>query len=111
MPNLATINGVAENDIATYNGANVGTVSSKGGATWDHTPVGGTITTDGDYKVHTFTSSGTFTITDLSLVLSSQVEYLVIGSGAGGGHYSAVADGLNASGASGIVVIRYEVDA
>ena len=33
------------------------------------------------------------------------------GSGAGGGHYSAVADGLNASGSSGIVVIRYEVDA
>lgn len=24
---------------------------------------GGTITTDGDYKVHTFTSSGTFTVT------------------------------------------------
>ena len=34
-------------------------------------PTGGTITTDGDYKVHTFTSSGNFIITHLSQVLNS----------------------------------------
>lgn len=43
---------------------------------------GGTITTDGDYKVHTFTSSGTFTVTGGS----GNVEVLVVaGGGSGGG--------------------------
>ena len=44
---------------------------------------GGTITTDGDYKVHSFNSSGTFTVTTLGSV--GTVEYLVIGGGGGGG--------------------------
>ncbi|MFZ2300226.1 MAG: LamG domain-containing protein [Candidatus Moraniibacteriota bacterium] len=42
---------------------------------------GGTITTDGNYKVHTFTSSGTFTVTSGS----GDVEYLVVAGGGGGG--------------------------
>ena len=44
-------------------------------------PSGGTISNSGNYRIHTFTSSGTFTntITDL------EVEYLVIAGGAGGG--------------------------
>jgi len=41
---------------------------------------GGTITTDGDYKVHSFTADGTFTPT-----LVGEVEYLVIAGGGGGG--------------------------
>ena len=45
---------------------------------------GGTITTDGDYKVHTFTSSGTFTVTKTSPT-SNSVDYLVVGGGGGGG--------------------------
>ena len=44
---------------------------------------GGTITTDGDYKVHTFTSSGTFTVSSAP----DYVHYLVVaGGGGGGGH-------------------------
>lgn len=42
---------------------------------------GGTITTDGDYTIHTFTSSGTFTVTSGS----GDVEYLVVAGGGGGG--------------------------
>ena len=45
---------------------------------------GGTITTDGDYKVHTFNSSGTFTVTTLGS--EGTVEYLVIAGGASGGY-------------------------
>ena len=45
---------------------------------------GGTVTTDGDYKVHTFTSGGTFTVTSAPDV----VEYLVIAGGGGGASYS-----------------------
>ena len=51
----------------------------------DQLASGGTITTDGDYKVHTFNSSGIFTIPRLSNVLNAQVEYLVIAGGGGGG--------------------------
>ena len=53
---------------------------------------GGTITTDGDYKVHTFTGSSTFTVTQLGDV--GTVEYLVIAGGSGGA-------GINWSGGGG----------
>lgn len=43
---------------------------------------GGTITTDGNFKVHSFTTSGTFTIT--AAPSTATVEYLVIGGGGGG---------------------------
>ena len=48
---------------------------------------GGTMTTDGNYHVHTFTGSGTFTVTSLGdsgLAADNQVEYLVIAGGGGG---------------------------
>jgi len=48
---------------------------------------GGTITTDGDYKVHTFTTSGTFTPTvGTDSTYGTKVEYLVVAGGGGGGH-------------------------
>jgi lysophospholipase L1-like esterase len=43
---------------------------------------GGTVTTDGDYKVHTFTSGDTFTVT-----AGGNVQYLVVGGGGGGGSF------------------------
>ena len=52
---------------------------------------GGTITTDGDYKVHTFNSSGTFAPTSVSGM--GVVEYLVIAGGGGGGGNSAASGG------------------
>jgi len=45
------------------------------------TATGGTITTSGDYKIHKFTSNGTFEVTSGS----GNVEYLVVGGGSGGG--------------------------
>jgi hypothetical protein len=44
---------------------------------------GGSITTSGDYKIHTFNSSSTFNVTQIGDV--STVEYLVIAAGASGG--------------------------
>lgn len=55
---------------------------------------GGTITTSGDYKIHTFTSSGTFTVTCAgNSAGSNTVDYWVIAGGGGGG------DGGNDGGA------------
>ena len=43
---------------------------------------GGTVTTSGDYKYHTFTSSGTFNVTTLG---EGKVDVLVVGGGGGAG--------------------------
>jgi hypothetical protein len=47
---------------------------------------GGTITTVGDYKIHTFTGPGTFSVSSVGNPAgSSTVDYLVVAGGAGGG--------------------------
>ena len=50
---------------------------------------GGTITTvDTDYKVHTFTGPGTFTVTNAGTPAGSNtVSYVVVGGGGGAGHH------------------------
>jgi len=53
------------------------------------TATGGTITTDGDYKVHTFTGSGTFEVTAIGNAAgSTDVDYLIIAGGGAGGCYN-----------------------
>lgn len=47
---------------------------------------GGTITTDGDYKIHTFTAGGTFTVSQLGT--DDTFEILLVGGGGGGGSRS-----------------------
>ena len=47
---------------------------------------GGTVTTSGDYKIHVFTSSGTFTVTTAGNAAgSNSAEYLIVAGGGGGG--------------------------
>ena len=46
---------------------------------------GGTITTVGDYKIHTFNSSNNFVVSQLGTAPFNVVEYLVVAGGAGGG--------------------------
>ena len=48
------------------------------------TATGGTIATSGDYKIHSFTSNGTFEITEIGV--ANTVEYLIVGGGGGGGN-------------------------
>ena len=55
---------------------------------------GGTVTESGDYKIHTFTSSGTFTVDSAPPGLT--VDYMVVAGGAGGG--STIAGGGGAGG-------------
>ena len=48
---------------------------------------GGTITTSGDYKIHTFTGDGTFTVASVGNATGGgdKVSYVVVAGGAGGG--------------------------
>ena len=46
---------------------------------------GGTITTSGDCKIHTFTGPGTFTVTAAGTPTNSLVSYMVVAGGGGGG--------------------------
>ena len=48
------------------------------------TATGGTVTTDGDYKVHTFTSSGTLNVTNTTGTLASATYLISAGGGSGG---------------------------
>jgi len=61
------------------------TSNERGSA--DIVATGGTITTSGDCKIHTFTSPGTFTVCSISTTpANNEVSYLVVAGGGGGGH-------------------------
>ena len=46
---------------------------------------GGTITTDGNFKIHTFTGDGTFTVSSAAIcAANNNIDYLVIAGGGGG---------------------------
>jgi hypothetical protein len=50
------------------------------------TATGGTITCCGDYKIHTFTGPGTFTVCSIaSCAANNKIDYLVVAGGASGG--------------------------
>ena len=50
---------------------------------------GGTATTSGNYKIHTFNSSSNFVVATVSTVTSAnEIDYLVVGGGAGAGAYN-----------------------
>jgi hypothetical protein len=62
------------------------------------TATGGTITTSGDFKIHTFTGPGTFTVCSTGNPFGSNtVSYMVVAGGASGG----LGDALGAGGGAG----------
>jgi len=67
------------------------------------TATGGTITEDGDFKIHTFTTVGTstFTINNLSFLGFNSIDYLIVGGGGGG--LSALSNQSGGGGAGGTV--------
>ena len=61
---------------------------------------GGIITEDGDFKIHTFNSPGTFTVCSVADCASNNVvDYVVVAGGAGGG--TGFSSGAGAGGAGG----------
>jgi hypothetical protein len=70
---------------STQGWVNVGDATKVAGNSFV-TATGGTITTCGDYKIHTFTGPGTFTVTSTaSSPTNNVVDYLVVAGGGGGG--------------------------
>ncbi len=49
---------------------------------------GGTITTSGDFKIHTFTGSSTFTIDSAPTPANNKVSYMVVAGGGGAGNWA-----------------------
>ena len=100
--NGSKINGECSNSTLTTQGQSVTLIYVDGTKGWQDihdstsdvtgaafiSATGGTITNSpcGDFKVHTFTSSSTFTVTSLGNAAGSNtVEYLVVAGGGGGG--------------------------
>jgi len=109
--NGSSINGVAVNGTISVNGQVYTLVyvdSTQGWKTVSQTynqittatyvaATGGTITTCGNYKIHTFTSSGCFVVSNAGNPSgSTTVDYLVVAGGASGG--SGIAGGGGAGG-------------
>ena len=109
------INGTNEDYLATTKGVSLvllyvdstrgwkvvggGEIDAAGGSYI--TATGGTITTDGDFKIHTFTGPGTFTVCEVGSNPSfNVVDYLVI-AGGGGGKHGAGAEAGGGGGAGG----------
>jgi hypothetical protein len=69
------------------------------------TATGGTVTTSGLYTIHTFTSSGTFSVSS-----GGTVEYLVIGGGGGGG-FQVTSWSAGGGGAGGVLAGTISVSA
>ena len=67
------------------------------------TATGGTITTSGDYKIHTFTGPGTFTVSQVATNSDENtVGYMVVaGGGGGGGAYAPANQSTGAGGGAG----------
>jgi len=66
------------------------------------TATGGTVTCCGDYKIHTFTSPGTFTVSCAGNACgSNSVDYLVVAGGGGGGASPSGYDSGGGGGAGG----------
>ena len=109
--NGSNIQGAANNSILQTNRASVVLIYVDSTEGWLYTvennvgdlgppyvaATGGTITTSGDFKIHTFTGDGTFTVTSAGNATGSNtVDYLVVA--AGGGGYDGVAGGGGGAG-------------
>jgi len=66
---------------------------------------GGSITTSGDYKIHTFTGPGTFTVSSVGNPIGgpNNIDYLIVGGGGGGASQNYPDDrGAGGGGAGGL---------
>ena len=91
------INGVDTTSIVSVNGTLLSTISSIMGITLPTTTTttttsnpyttatGGTVTTDGDYKIHTFTTAGStnFVVSNVGSSPNNTIQVLMVAGGGG----------------------------
>jgi hypothetical protein len=65
------------------------------------TATGGTITCCGDYKIHTFTSPGTFCVSSISTTPADNTVSYLVAAGGGGGASGSCSEGGGGAGAGG----------
>ena len=65
------------------------------------TATGGTVTTSGDFRIHTFTGDGCFSISEITPSSPGNVDYLVVAGGGGSGGYCGFGTAGGAGGAGG----------
>jgi len=66
------------------------------------TATGGTITTSGDYKIHTFNADGNFVVSGVGPAgVGNKTSYLVVAGGGGGAGNPGTSDGSSGGGAGG----------
>ena len=116
--NGSNIGGVAADSVLVVNGAAVTLVyvdATKGWIVTDSgnqseaselelfiTATGGTETTCGDFKIHTFTGPGTFTVCSVGNAAGSNtVDYMVVAGGAGGNRTGGTSYSANGGGGAG----------
>ena len=100
--NSSKINGACGNALLNIEGQSITLVYVDGTKGWKNTmdstsnvsgtptfikATGGTESFCGDYKIHTFTSDGTFTICTAPTPANNVVDYLVVAGGGGSGGY------------------------
>ena len=83
-------------------GRNVNIIISSSGTPY-MVATGGTITTDGDYRIHTFTSSGNFEV--LTLGVNPIVDFMLVAGGGSGGK-STSGGSAGGGGAGGLIYIE-----
>ena len=114
------IQGVANDSLISTNRASLILVYSDATKGWLYTnesnvadlekiayisATGGTITTSGDYKIHTFTGDGCFVVSSLGAAIpcaqASTVDYLVVAGGGGSGGMTPNTNGGGGGGGAG----------
>jgi hypothetical protein len=110
--NSSKINGVCGNSILNTEGQSITLVYVDGTRGWKNTmdstsnvsgtpnfitATGGTITCCGDYRIHTFTSDGCFSIASAPTPTNNYVDYLVVAGGGGSGNGGGGAGGYRES--------------
>ena len=112
------INGVCANAILSTQGQSITLIYVDGTRGWKNTQdstsdvsgnpgftsaTGGTITTSGDYKIHTFTADGCFSVTNAGTPGGggNKVSYMVVAGGGGGGGENGKTTASGGGGAGG----------
>jgi hypothetical protein len=91
----------------SYNNKYVGNLPAAGVVATKVAATGGSTSTSGIYKVHTFTSTATFTVTAGDATTGSRIEYLIVAGGGGSGSVLTGSSSQSSGGAGGGYLENY----